>query len=106
MVGEENWLLNSTFETGALGSYTTTGSYPWTVVANTYSGAYCAKSGNGGANSSTSDMVAEVTLTEEATLTFSAKISSESGWDKGYFSIDGNVQSDFNVISGTGSWLS
>ncbi len=107
MIGEESIVTQADFETGDLSqaNFTTTTSYPFTVVANTHSGAYCAKSGNGGINSSTSDMELEVTLAQDATLTFSAKVSSEGNYDKAYFSIDGTAQSDLNGISGAGSWI-
>ena len=89
------------------GNFTSTMSNAWSATAaDKHAGTYAAKSGNGGVASSTSDMVLEVNLTSEATLTFWAKVSSESSWDKGYFSIDGVAQSDLNGISGSGSWLS
>ena len=103
---EEIIAVKVDFETGDLNQANfITNSYPFTVVANTHSGAYCAKSGNGGLNSSTSDMVLEVTLAQDATLTFSAKVSSESGYDKAYFSIDGVDQSNLSGISGNGNWI-
>ena len=107
MIGEENLFAKADFETGDLSQadFTTTSSYPWTVVANNHSGAYCAKSGNGRVNNSTSDMVLEVTLANDATLTFSAKVSSEATYDKAYFSINGTPQSNLNGISGNGNWI-
>ena len=107
MIGEENLFAKADFETGDLSQadFTTTSSYPWTVVANNHSGTYCAKSGNGRVNNSTSDMVLEVTLANDATLTFSAKVSSEATYDKAYFSIDGTPQSNLNGISGNGNWI-
>ena len=107
MIGQENLVAKADFETGDLSQadFTSTTSYPFTVVADTHSGAYCAKSSNGGYDNSTSDMVLEVTLSNDATLTFSAKVSSEASYDKAYFSIDGTVQSNLNGISGNGSWI-
>ena len=83
----------------------TTSSYPWSIDANAHNAGPCAKSGNGGVNSSTSDMVLNVNLVADATLTFSAKISSEASYDKGYFTIDGVAQSNLNGISGAGQWI-
>ena len=106
MMGEEDLAARADFETGAVpANFTTTTSYPFTAVENTHSGAYCAKSSNEGVNSSTSDMVIEVALANAGTVTFSAMVSSESNWDKAYFSIDGTVQSNLNGISGAGSWI-
>ena len=82
---------------------TTTDDYPWTVVKNNQSGSLCAKSTNEGVDGSVSDMVLEVTLATDETLTFSAKVSSEDGWDKAYFSIDGDNK--INGISGDGDWI-
>ena len=97
-------LLNINFETGdfSQAGFTTTTDYPWTVVANDHNGAYCAKSYSG-ANGQTSTLELEVTFLTETTLTFSAKVSSEVGYDKAYFSIDDNV--NINGISGSGSWI-
>ncbi len=105
MVGQENTAAKANFETGDLSQadFTATTNYPFTVVANTHSGAYCAKSSNGNQDSTTSDMVLEVTLTTDMTLTFSAKVSSEANWDKAYFSIDGTDK--ITGISGAGNWI-
>jgi hypothetical protein len=104
MIGTENLVSNVDFETGDLSQddFTTTTSYPWTVVENAHSGAYCAKSGNGGNASTTSDMILEVTLATEMTLSFSAMVSSESDWDYGYFLIDGSQQ--FETSGTSNSW--
>ena len=105
MIGEENLAVSADFETGDLSQagFTSSSDYPWTVVVNTHSGAYCAKSGNEGQNYETSDMVLNVVLSTDMTLTFSAKVSSESDWDKAYFAIDGNDK--INGISGNGNWI-
>ena len=105
MIGEENFAVSADFETGDLSqaAFTSTSSYPWTVVANSHSGAYCAKSGNELQNSTTSYLYLEVNLTADMTLTFSAKVSSESGYDKAYFDIDGVTK--INGISGDGNWI-
>ena len=100
-----NYLVNADFETGNLSqaAFTTTSDYLWTVVENNHSGSWCAKSTNQNIDSSVSDMVLEVTLDDDKTLTFSAKVSSEDDWDKAYFSIDGT--NAINGISGDGDWI-
>ena len=102
-LGEVNYLVNADFETGNLSqaAFTTTSSYPWTVVENSHSGSWCAKSASGNDNE-ISALEIQVTLTADEFLTFSAKVSSESGWDKAYFSIDENIMID--GISGDGEW--
>ena len=103
MLGEPNFLVNASFENNQIpANFTNDANYPWTVVENNYSGAYCAKSASGN-NSQTSALELEVTLTTDLTLTFSAKVSSEDGFDKAYFSIDDQVQ--INGISGDGNWI-
>ncbi len=89
MIGAEHLVSNVDFETGDLSQdeFTTTASYPWTVVENTHSGAYCAKSGNG-FTSTNSDLSLTMTLTNAATVSFWAKVSSEVGYDYGRFLID------------------
>lgn len=95
------------FETGDMSQAsftTTTNDHPWSVTSNgSPSGSYCVKSYSGVSNLN-SDMVLSVTLSQAGKLSFSAKISSESDYDKGYFSIDGTVQSNLDGISGAGSW--
>ena len=104
MLGELTYLVDADFETGdfSQANFTNDANYPWTVVANTHSGAYCVKSASGN-NSQTSALELEVTLTAAQTLTFSAKVSSESGYDEAFFSIDGTNK--INGISGAGNWI-
>ena len=94
------------FETGDMSqaSFTYSGGNWTTSTTSPYNGTYCAKSGNAGTASSTSYMEVSVTLSNPGVVSFAAKISSESGWDKGYFYINDVVQSDLNGISGAGSW--
>ena len=103
-LGQATFLVNANFETGdfSQAAFTNDATYPWTVVANDHSGAYCAKSATGN-HSQTSALQLEVELTSDLTLTFSAKVSSESGYDKAYFSIDDEVK--INAISGAGNWI-
>ena len=98
--------LYANFETGDMSqaSFTYSGGNWTTSTTSPYNGSYCAKSGNAGTGSSTSYMEVSVTLSSAAELRFAAKISSEGSYDKGYFYIDGTVQSDLNGISGAGSW--
>ena len=106
MVASENMALNVDFENNSIPSnFTNDATYPWYVVANTYSGAYCVRSGGYNINYAESELTVDVTLANDATLTFSAKISSEEDWDKGYFYIDETVQTDLNGISGNGNWI-
>lgn len=95
------------FETGDLSqaSFTMDATYPWTVTNadnHTDGGTYCMKSGNDGVNSSTSEMILEVEVEEVKNLSFWYKVSSESGWDKCYFSIDGTNK--LGGESGNGNW--
>ncbi len=77
--------------------------YPWTVTSNDkHSGTYSVKSGNAGTSNSTSDLNLEVTIEHDATLSFWAKASSESGWDYGRFLIDGTQQ--FQTSGTSNSW--
>lgn len=64
----------------------------------------CAKSNNGGIHSTTAEMVLDVTIPIESSLSFNARVSSEQDYDKAYFSIDGTVQEQLNGISGEGIW--
>ena len=74
---------------------------PWTIVTeNPYEGNYCAKSGSIGNNQSS---VLSITLDvhSEGEIRFYRKVSSESGYDKLYFFIDGVEQGEW---SGEVSW--
>ncbi len=105
MIGQENTLFDANFENQQIPSnFTNDATYSWTVVANTHSGAYCAKSASG-AHGETSALELSVNLTTDMTLTFSAKVSSETDYDEAYFSIDGTAQADLDGISGNGEWI-
>ena len=76
-------------------------SYPWAVVTeNPYEGSYCVKSGAIGDNQSTS-LVMSLEVHSEGEISFYRKVSSESGFDKLYFYIDGNEKGNW---SGEVSW--
>ena len=76
-------------------------SYPWAVVTeNPYEGSYCVKSGAIGDNQSTS-LAINLEVHSEGEISFYRKVSSESGFDKLYFYIDGNEKGNW---SGEVSW--
>ena len=76
-------------------------SHPWTVVSqNPYEGSYCAKSGNISDSQSTSLSIM-VESFGEGEISFYKKVSSESGYDKLYFYIDGTEKGNW---SGNISW--
>ena len=103
----ETRLTGYDFEDQDISDFTTTTTdYSWTVTSNDkHDGTYSVKSGGAGTASVTSDLNLEVNVEYDATLSFWARISSESSYDKGYFSIDGVAQSDLSGISGNGSWI-
>lgn len=76
-------------------------SMPWAVVTeNPYEGSYCVKSGAIGDNQSTS-LAINLEVHSEGEISFYRKVSSESGFDKLYFYIDGNEKGNW---SGEVSW--
>jgi len=76
-------------------------SSPWTVVTeNPYEGNYCVKSGSIGNNAS-SRLSITLDVRSEGEISFYRKVSSESGYDKLYFFIDGVEQGEW---SGEVSW--
>jgi hypothetical protein len=80
------------FETGDFGKFDwqLDPTYPWQITTtNPYEGIYCMKSGNQQVLSSTSTMQVTVNIPDNGIMSFFGKISSESGWDYGYFYIDG-----------------
>lgn len=84
------------------GDWTFSPSYPWTIVGNGYDGSsYCAMSGNKNVSSSTSYMELTVDVPAAGDMTFYFKASTESGWDKFYFYMDGQQK---GMWSGTYDW--
>ena len=73
--------------------WTNDATYPWVVESHTL------KSGNAGQGGKTSTIQATYNFTKPGKISFSYSISSEGGYDKGYFSID-NV-TKINGISGS-----
>ena len=99
------WDMVEDFESGDLAAFDWVNgtSYPWAVTTtNPYEGTYCMKSTNEGVNSSTSAIEITMTVAEDGEISFFAKPSSESGYDKGFFYID-DVQK--MSISGSGDWV-
>jgi hypothetical protein len=91
------------FETGDFSAYLwqNNSSIPWTVQSeNTYSGTYAAKSGLISDNQST-QLDLTMNLSEAGDFEFYYKVSSESGWDKLFFLIDGVEQNNW---SGAVDW--
>lgn len=75
--------------------------YPWTFVTDDpYEGQYCVKSGQIGDNQETV-LTLNYEVGEPDSIAFYYKVSSESGYDKMYFYIDGQEQGNW---SGTVAW--
>ncbi len=92
------------FETGdfSLFDWQVESTYPWVITTeNPYEGQYCMKSGNQQVLSSTSTMQVTVNIPADGEMSFFGKISSEQGWDYGYFYID-NQQ--MGAYTGIGNW--
>lgn len=94
-------LVDTDFEDQVIpAAFTNSTSYPWTVAAGGANGSgYCVIPGNSGVNSSSSDLT--IVVTGPGTVSFNAKVSSESNWDYGRFLIDGTQMLN---ISGTQDW--
>lgn len=87
------------FETGDLSAYNwqyPSIIYKWDVVTeNPYEGQYCAKSTSIG-HGETSSLYITVEVGSESTMSFYYKVSSESGWDKLFFKIDGTEKNNWS----------
>ncbi|MCD4731158.1 MAG: hypothetical protein K8R74_11180, partial [Bacteroidales bacterium] len=84
-------------------------SFPWTFAGNAdwfitdvdpYEGTYCAQSG-AITHNQTSEMEVELNVTTADNISFYRKVSSESGWDKLFFYIDGTEKGQW---SGEVAW--
>ena len=98
------WDMIEDFESGGFEAYewVNTSNYPWAITTtNPYEGAYCMKSTNEGVASSTSDIQITMMVSADGLMSFYAKISSESSYDKGQFFIDGAAKT---TMSGTSDW--
>ena len=92
------------FETGdfSLFDWQIDPTYLWTITTNDpYEGTYCMKSGCAGVNSVISNMTVTVNIPADGEMSFFGKISSEQGWDYGYFFIDGTQMGSY---TGAGNW--
>ena len=92
------------FETGdfSLFDWQLDPTYPWVITTqNPYEGQYCMKSGNQQVLSSTSTMQVTVNIPADGVMSFFGKISCESGWDYGYFYIDGVQKGSY---TGESNW--
>lgn len=87
------------FETGDFSAYNwqyPSIIYKWDVVTeNPYEGQYCAKS-TSIAHGETSSLYITVEVGSESTMSFYYKVSSESGWDKLFFKIDGSEKNNWS----------
>ena len=105
LFGEDLSVIN--FENNAWGNYPWThGENPWTIVnQNAHNGTYCARSKNwtgSNGNNQTSDLSITWTSTIDDSISFYKNVSSEQGYDKFYFYIDGE---QMESLSGTdNSW--
>ena len=91
------------FETGDFSSFAwqNTSPTPWTIVSNeSFNGSYSAKSGSIGNNTST-ELSLSMEVLSEGVISFYRKVSSESGYDKLKFYIDGEEMGSW---SGNVSW--
>ena len=76
--------------------------YPWVIDSqHAYEGNYCMKSGNQQVLSSSSIMQVTVNIPADGEMAFFSRISSEQGWDYGYFYIDNQQMASY---TGEGSW--
>ena len=93
------------FETGDFSQcdWTNPSSHPWVVTnSNHYEGNFCMMSGNKNIGNSTSTIYMTTVFTDNGSVKFNAKISSEPNYDKGKFYIDDVLKME---ISGNGSWV-
>jgi len=99
------WDLIEDFESGNLTSYewVNDATYPWVITTtNPYEGSYCIKSSNEGVSSSTSAIEITMMIAKDGLMSFFAKASSESSYDKGQFFIDGVSKTS---MSGNTGWV-
>lgn len=86
------------FEAGALNTdlWSNDNTKPWTFDTNDpYEGTYCMKSGQIGNNTSTT-LTLYFEVSDADSIAFYYKVSSESGYDKLYFSIDNNEKGNWS----------
>lgn len=93
-----------TFETGNFTDFpwNNNSNKPWEITdSNPYSGTYCARSASGLGNNTSSTMTITINSVQSGNISFFRKVSSEQGYDKFSFSIDGAVMDE---QSGTVNW--
>ena len=92
--------ISEGFESGLIQEpFEVSGNAPWQIVTNSYEGTYCAKSGDIDDNQNS---VLEVTVNCAAgQVSFYRKVSSENGFDKLTFYIDGTAR---DIFSGIQDW--
>ena len=102
------------FETGDFSQFNWefSGNSNWVITSdNAYNGNYCARSGSI-SHSQNTDFILTLEVLSDGEMSFYRKVSSESGWDKFYFYIDGTQmevqsgdvdwgKSTYNVTTGT-----
>ncbi|HPT71418.1 MAG TPA: C25 family cysteine peptidase, partial [Candidatus Cloacimonadota bacterium] len=98
-------LIGDGFESGNTTTlpWTMSGSANWTVISgstNAHTGNYCVKSGTIG-NSQTTAIQVTMNIATAGNVSFWKKVSSESGYDKLFFYIDGTEKENW---SGTVAW--
>lgn len=98
--GTASNILDENFESNSLGTLTTSGSQSWYVQSTQVGGGtYAAASGTISHNQQT-NLIANVTLSAPATLSFKYRVSSEAGYDFLRFLIDGTTQNSWSRSSG------
>ncbi len=118
-INNEEYLLNlpyalstsssmEDFESGGFNTFNwTQGTNPWEITtSNVYAGIYSARSksnlGDGSwGNPNNSDLTITLNVTEASPISYFRKVSSESGYDKFSFSIDGTKMEE---VSGEAAW--
>ena len=84
---QNNWTMNN---------------YPWILTSSqVHAGGYCARSAQSLPNNSKSRMSVTTNSLTPSTVSFYRKVSSESGYDKFFFYVDGTAMHE---ASGTASW--
>ena len=94
-------VYDNDFEDASDGAFESEGwindaTYPWRINGHQL------MTSNAGYDGSSPSLQTTYDFEHDGMISFRYKISSESGWDKGYFKIDGNARID--GISGNGSW--
>ena len=95
------------FESNSLTTFAwSNGSNPWEITdSSVYAGSYCARSksglDHGSWSNNNSDLFITLNVTEASPISYFRKVSSEYGYDKFSFAIDGFIQEE---LSGEEEW--